>query len=292
MGKRYLAFKSNVRNPDIRVVEQRFELQGITYELASLEGLPAREVYGPYKHHLLTLALSPLPKHWEAHFLTQELSARIGTLNFLPAGSQYRMTRRIGRHRWLTMAIDPNYFHERTGYTQDTHPTARVDVRGTPIDGALFRVARELASPEYASSQLIDALSQGVLVDLIRLLRGNAQQSPAAEEGLSAQQLTKIREYVEGSDFISPTVQDIAKLVGISRRHLTRMFKTSTGQTIHSYVAEFRLRKAINLLASTEMSVKEISNKIGFASPWGLSSAFRDATGQTPTQFRRSYRAS
>lgn len=291
MRKRYLPYKSTVK-PNHRAVEQRFELPGITYELTSLEGLPAREVYGPYGHHVLTLALSPLPKQWEARFLTQELSAKIGTLNFLPSGSQYRMTRRTGRHRWLSMAIDPDYFRERTGFSPEAKPAARVDIRGTPIDGALFRIARELSAPEYASSQLIDALSQGVLVDLIRLLRGNGHEALRAEDGLTSQQLTKIREYIDGLDCISPSVQDISKLIGISRRHLTRMYKASTGQTIHSYVAEVRLRKAISLLTSTELSVKEISNKIGFASPWGLSAAFRDATGQTPTQFRRRYRAS
>jgi len=58
------------------------------------------------------------------------------------------------------------------------------------------------------------------------------------------------------------------------------------GQSIHSHIAEIRLKRATDLLSRTRLSVKEISFKLGFASPSGLAAAFRAATGQSPSQFR------
>ena len=62
-----------------------------------------------------------------------------------------------------------------------------------------------------------------------------------------------------------------------------RLFREATGETVKSYVERVRLTKAKALLSGTELPLKEISARLGFASPSGFSVAFRRLAGETPT---------
>lgn len=292
MNKYFVPGTNDVGNSGVVVLENRYELAGVTYELSSCERLPPQKVWGYHDKHRLTLALSPLPKYWQCQFLNDPKPVPIGMLNFLPAGALYRMTARGGRHRWLNMMMKTDYFTKKSGQDDDFKLVPRTSIQGTPIDGALFRIAREIVAPSFRSRDLIKALTENVVIDLARYLMGPRRDDVAAQEGLSPQQLMRIKQYIENSDCELPKIDDLAQLLGVSRRHLTRAFKASMGQTIHDYIAEFRLRRAIEFLTRSELSVKEISHKLGFSSPWGLTAAFRVSTGQTPTQFRRQNRAS
>ena len=270
------------------VVEKRLELPGIAFELRAVERFsPHRLVNNPY--HVISLALSPLPKIWYWHFLERNQHLQAGPLNFLPAACPLRLTLQRGRHRWLRMCIDPDVFAKLTGCPeQAVKPVS--SITGTAINSALFRVAHEMSSPGPNSVGLIEALSQTVMVDLARIVADARSRTAARSEGLSQQQLARITEFIENADCYTPTVSDISALLGISRRHITRLFRSAVGQTIHTHIAEIRMRRATDLLAHTPLSVKEISFKLGFASPSGLAAAFRAATGQSPSEFRQQQR--
>ncbi len=273
------------------IVEHRLEVPGVVFELHSVERVTPRKIFCNSEKHAVSLALSPLPKDWYWQYLPDMRSIPAGMLNFRPAGQKLRVFPRRGRHRWLSVLIDPAYFKAVSGHAEDcvfeTHP----NIKGTPIEATLFRVAREMTSPGFATPTLVEALSRTFLIDLARIVIGARPAEVSQHDGLSLQQFNRINEYIENSDCYAPTISDISELPGISRRHLTRLFRMSSGQTIHAHIAEIRLRKAVDLLARTELSVKEISHKLGFSSPSGLAATFRAATGQSPSQFRHQYRA-
>jgi len=263
-------------------VERRIELPGLVFELRACERFsPDRLVNNPY--HVLSLALSPLPKVWYWHFADSSQHIQAGPLNFLPAAQPLRLTLQRGRHRWLRMCIEPETLARFTG---SLAVTPLSDITGSPINAALFRVAHEMNAPGPGSVGLIEALSQTVMVDLARVIAEAHGERAARAEGLSQQQLARITAFIENADCYTPSIADISELLGISRRHITRLFRSAMGQSIHSHIAEIRLKRATDLLSRTRLSVKEISFKLGFASPSGLAAAFRAATGQSPSQFR------
>lgn len=266
------------------VAEKHLELPGVTFELWACERLsPQRPISNPV--HVVSLALTPLPKVWYWHLPQTNTHIQAGPLNFLPALCPLRLSLQRGRHRWLRMEIAPEAFARFTGFPE--HAVKPVsNITGTPINAALFRVAHELNAPGPASEGLIEALSKTVMVDLARVIVDARHQETPRGEGLTRQQLARITEFIESADCYTPTIADISELLGISRRHITRLFRTAVGRTIHDYIAEIRLKRATDLLVRTDLSVKEISFKLGFASPSGLAAAFRSATGQSPSQFR------
>ena len=84
-------------------------------------------------------------------------------------------------------------------------------------------------------------------------------------------------------------VTELAALCGISTRHLRRLFKQTTKQTLHEYVRDAWVAKAKSLLCDTELPLKEITSRIGFTDPSSFSMAFRRATGAAPRTFRQQF---
>ena len=54
----------------------------------------------------------------------------------------------------------------------------------------------------------------------------------------------------------------------------------------NDYINKFRMEKAITLITSTDMSFTEIAEKVGFTTSRYFSTAFKQYTGETPTQYK------
>jgi transcriptional regulator GlxA family with amidase domain len=84
--------------------------------------------------------------------------------------------------------------------------------------------------------------------------------------------------------------EEIARLVGVSRRQLERLFKQSLDALPSRYYLELRLNRARRLLQQTSQSILQIGLACGFSSGPHFSSAYRNHFGITPRE-QRSQRA-
>src|SRR5574344_77756 len=82
------------------------------------------------------------------------------------------------------------------------------------------------------------------------------------------------------------TIQQIAEEMGISYSNFRKLFKEFTGIAPSMYQQDLRLQRAKELLASTELSIKEIAYRLNFESPDYFSSKFKIKTGCKPSEFR------
>lgn len=113
-----------------------------------------------------------------------------------------------------------------------------------------------------------------------------AAPRPVARGGLAAWRLRRIDNYLQGGRW-NCTVDELAKLCGLSRGHLMRAFRQSTGRTLAAYVNELRLARACALLASDDVSIAAIAQDLQFSQPSGFAAAFRRRTGLSPRQYRQ-----
>ena len=81
-------------------------------------------------------------------------------------------------------------------------------------------------------------------------------------------------------------VDELAKEVSLSPKYLSDRFRRETGQTLHSYIQEQKIREAKNLLRHTDDSLSEISQLLNFSSQSYFTSVFRKNTKLTPRQYR------
>jgi transcriptional regulator GlxA family with amidase domain len=79
----------------------------------------------------------------------------------------------------------------------------------------------------------------------------------------------------------------IAKMLGVSRGHLARLFRKKYAKTPERYVAELRVKKAVELLRDTDGKVLEIAYAAGFKSPSSFYRCFREHTGHKPGEHRK-----
>lgn len=83
------------------------------------------------------------------------------------------------------------------------------------------------------------------------------------------------------------SLEDIAKALGVSSGHLTRLFRRKFNKTPERYLVELRVEKAIELLCDTDGKVLEIAYASGFKSPSSFYRCFREQTGQKPGEHRK-----
>lgn len=81
-------------------------------------------------------------------------------------------------------------------------------------------------------------------------------------------------------------VTDIAENIGISRAHLNQCFQKELNLSVQKFLIDYRMHKAANLLLSTEMSVKEISNLVGYDDQLTFSKAFKKKFGMSPKNYK------
>ena len=79
---------------------------------------------------------------------------------------------------------------------------------------------------------------------------------------------------------------DSSNLIGMSRASLYNKLKALTDMGANDYINKFRMEKAITLITSTDMSFTEIAEKVGFTTSRYFSTAFKQYTGETPTQYK------
>jgi len=79
---------------------------------------------------------------------------------------------------------------------------------------------------------------------------------------------------------------EIACAAGYSEGHLRRLFKEIYKVSPMQYLNELRIDTAKNLLLSTGLSVKEISEQCGFNSPFYFSTIFKAKLGRSPSRYR------
>jgi len=80
---------------------------------------------------------------------------------------------------------------------------------------------------------------------------------------------------------------DIAQLVGLSRRQLERLFKQYLGSLPSRYYLELRLQRSRQLLIETHHSIVQVGLMCGFSSGSHFSTAFGTLFGMTPREQRQ-----
>jgi len=83
-------------------------------------------------------------------------------------------------------------------------------------------------------------------------------------------------------------LEALARRLGMSYSMFRAAFKEETGTSPYQYQLEIRMKHARDLLAHSEMRVIHISERLGFSSVFHFSKTFKQRSGHSPTQFRRS----
>ncbi|WP_431678324.1 AraC family transcriptional regulator [Kitasatospora sp. KL5] len=128
------------------------------------------------------------------------------------------------------------------------------------LDLLLITVLREwFARPEAAAPRWYLAHGDPVVGRALRLLHGQAEPW---------------------------TVASLAAEAGVSRAALARRFTELVGEPPMAYLTGWRLDLAADLLREPEATLAAVARRVGYGSPFALSSAFKRVRGVSPQQHR------
>jgi AraC family transcriptional regulator len=156
----------------------------------------------------------------------------------------------------------------------------------------LTRLARDLADEltqaEAGQELVVAALVEQTVVELLRH-HTNMRRSPELElsrAGLVDRRIRRAVELMHARLAENLPLEEIASAAHLSPFHFARLFKKLTGATPHAYLGNLRANRAQALLADTDLSITEVSTRVGYDSPSHFAKAFRQATGLSPRAFR------
>ena len=79
---------------------------------------------------------------------------------------------------------------------------------------------------------------------------------------------------------------ELVRQAGMSHSNLNRKLKSISNQNISQFIREIRLKKAKELLLNEDLTISEISFRVGFGSPTYFNKCFHEYYGVTPGQLR------
>ena len=82
-------------------------------------------------------------------------------------------------------------------------------------------------------------------------------------------------------------VENVVQAAKVSRSALQARFKAVMGRTIHAEIQRTRLERAEQLVAHTDLPLKQIASRSGFKHVQHMTTLFRRHTGRTPAEYRR-----
>jgi len=84
-------------------------------------------------------------------------------------------------------------------------------------------------------------------------------------------------------------IATLAAVVNLSRSHYTEIFRRVTGYAPLMYLNHLRMQRAVQILNSSNLSIKAISDQLGFSDQFYFSRAFTKLHGHSPSEHRRRY---
>ena len=99
--------------------------------------------------------------------------------------------------------------------------------------------------------------------------------------------LDKAKTYIH-SHYSDPDISLISTSnhVHLSSNHFSTIFSQETGETFIEYLTKTRIKKAMELLKTTNQKSREIAYAVGYNDPHYFSYMFKKATGTTPKEYR------
>jgi len=126
---------------------------------------------------------------------------------------------------------------------------------------------------------------QLLLETIHRLLHGRSGENAGHPPGVDGK-IARVREFLDRNFHKRVSLDDVAGLVCLSPKYLSRLFKEKTGMGFNEYRLGGKMEKAGEMLRETGLTVNEISYRLGYRNMESFIRMFKKARGMTPTEYR------
>jgi len=132
---------------------------------------------------------------------------------------------------------------------------------------------------------------EALIVDLVGDLKAgeSSHQDTEGHEEVFNLHVEQALGILQNHVFSQITLTSVCDQLKITEEYLIRLFKRHMNMTPMRYLNNMKMETATSLLLNSDLSVKEISWKLGFSSQYHFSRNFKAYSGCTPTEYRSNY---
>lgn len=169
-----------------------------------------------------------------------------------------------------------------------------VDMTGEPLDFYqktcdLLRFCLDYKAETNLDKQyktdVIRGLISSVLISFCHVLQlHTGEQAVVPKQNVSL--FNRFLELLQTTETKHQTVNDYAAQLCISAKYLTIISKKNSGRTANAWIQEYTLSAITNYLRTTDLSVKEISHRLGFPNTSFFGKYVKDHLGCSPLEYR------
>ena len=142
----------------------------------------------------------------------------------------------------------------------------------------------------YEAASLLDKLMRGMPVptDPIQIYPlGVAQRESTDIIAIDDKDIAKAIRFIRENAIQGIGVEDVLKIVPLSRTLLERRFQKFFGRSPYEEILRLRIERVKELLANTDLPIAEVAYRVGFSGVEYLSAMFKKKLGVSPRAFRR-----
>lgn len=215
------------------------------------------------------------------------------SFSFVPADFAHSTRAAPGRERHMTLYVDPSYVKHQgqmNGFRSFAKQVQRSGIwQASETLDSILRLHDQLqrsASPEYFKRQL-PHLNHLIFEECARVIACQEMKPQPSEHQHHAALVRDIQRYVRENLETDLSIESIGHEFHLSRRHLTRIFKAVTDETLLEFTNRTRVEAAARLVSNTALSILDVSLAVGLHSPSYLTRLFHRHLGVSPSELRK-----
>lgn len=244
-----------------------------------------------FQCHIVAVESNPSPFRvtWRENGVDRYTDTGAGNV-FVRSQQPLRALRITGTQRTSMLMIDPTAMQMalpepyRARAVELTPRSIGPDAVVNHLIGAL---EAELAAEAPGGALMLQSLGDAISLYMASHYSTGCFGPPAVTSGLSSDRLSRVLEYMDAHITEELGIDELAGIACLSSYHFGRMFKRSTGQTVHQFVLRRRIEHSRTLLKRNDLTLSEIAAACGFGSQSRFTTAFRRSTGYPPAAWRR-----
>ncbi len=213
-----------------------------------------------------------------------ELHIKAGDMFLLFPGEwhSYHPLRNVGwKSHWIGFRGTNMDRRVKAGFLSPERPVCHVG-----YSGEILRLYDEAMRVAQVEAPYVQQTLAGVVNHLVGLMYSLERSNQLCRNHEHVDMINRARLLIRNNLEADLSIQDIACDMGVSYSNFRKLFKEFAGVSPALYQQELRIQRAKELLATTDMSVKQIAYRLRFDSPDYFSSKFKIKTGMKPSEFR------
>ncbi|WP_431027183.1 helix-turn-helix domain-containing protein [Lysinibacillus sp. LZ02] len=257
-----------------------FATSSIQFMNVFISTLPARKMDANRKtdHQICGLVI---PLKGQARFSLNGIPYKLNTNAIIHAGSSMDIEIKTFDEDLTYVVVHYKIVQAQEEFKQLLHKQFSITVDDmTAIIASVQQLLSKNGHPDYFSRFELQVIFMNLIQTILNGARNNQY------DGM-LHVITKVLEYFHTHYAEEILISEIADMFEVDRRRIAHLFEKVIGLTPIQYLTKYRISKAKELLALSELSISEVSEAMGYQDSFYFSRVFKKLMHLSPSEYRK-----